>query len=305
MFQALCPERGEHEKDEMRRLVNRLPVTRIKIFIARLLYRLVHLVFRRDQHIITRKGITYEIDLSEGIDLSIFLFGKFQKHVAGNKRLSLRQDAVIFDVGANFGVMTLQYAKLAPLGKVYSFEPTYYAFSKLQRNLQLNPELAERIVAVQSFVSSRTSEEADIKAYASWKVGGVVQDVKHSVHGGIAKPAYGIGAVSIDDFCEKEGIKRLDFIKIDTDGHELEVLKGAEKVIARFRPAIIFEVGLYVMEEKNVDFSDYLKFLGSLGYSLFNSSNLRRIDANNYCKYIPSKGTIDILALFRPPHEDN
>jgi len=285
--------------------IYRLPITRIKIFFGQVLYRLVHVVFRRDQRIITRKGITYEIDLSEGIDLSVFLFGKFQKHVAGNKRLSLREDAVIFDVGANFGVMTLQYAKLAPLGKVYSFEPTHYAFSKLKRNVQLNPELGERIVAVQSFVSSRTSANTDIKAYASWKVGGAIKDVKHSVHGGIAKPAQDIGAVSIDDFCEKEGIKRLDFIKIDTDGHEFEVLKGAEKVIARFRPAIIFEVGLYAMEEKNVDFSDYLNFFGSLDYSLFNSSNLGKIDAHNYRKYIPSKGTIDILALFRPHYEDN
>jgi len=289
----------------MRRLFNRLPITRIKMVVARILYRAVRLVLRRDQRIITRKGIRYEIDLSEGIDLSVFLFGNFQKHVASNKRLSLREDAVIFDVGANFGVMTLQYAKLAPLGKVYSFEPTHYAFSKLKRNLQLNPELGERIVAVQSFISSRTSANTDIKAYASWKVGGTVQDVKHGVHGGIAKPAQGIGAVSIDDFCEKEGIERVDFIKIDTDGHELEVLKGAEKVIARFRPTIIFEVGLYVMEEKNVDFSEYLNFFGFLDYSLFNSSNLRKIDANNYRKYIPSKGTIDILALFRPPYEDN
>ena len=97
----------------------------------------------------------------------------------------------------------------------------------------------------------------------------------------------------MDIFCEEKEIKRLDFIKIDTDGHELEVLKGARKVITKFRPTIIFEAGLYLMEEENINFSDYLKFLGSLDYSLFTSSNLREIDAENYCNYIPSKGTID------------
>ncbi len=289
----------------MRGLINRLPITKIKLFLAGLLYRIVHLIYRRNERIIIRDGIKYEVDLSEGIDLSVFLFGKFQKNVSGNKRLSLPEDAIIFDVGANFGMMTLQYAKLASLGKVYSFEPTHYAFSKLKRNLELNPQLAKRIVAIQSLVSSSTSKETDIKTYASWKVSGDVKGVKHSVHGGIEKSTNGIGAVSLDDFCRENEIRRLDFIKIDTDGHEFEVLKGAQKVIAEFRPTIIFEAGLYVMEERNIVFSDYLEFFCSLDYSLFNSSNLREINATNYHKHIPSKATIDILALFRTSHEDN
>lgn len=280
----------------MKRLINRLPITQIKIFFARILYRVVHLIYREDRRIIVRNGIKYEIDLSEVIDLSMFLSGNFQKHVSQNKRLSLPQDAIIFDVGANSGMMTLQFAKLVPLGKVYSFEPTFYAFSKLKKNLELNPELAERIVAIQSFVSSSKSEEPSIKAYASWKVGGTIKGVKHRVHGGIAKSTDGIGAVSLDDFCKQNEIKRLDFIKIDTDGHELEVLKGAQKVISKFSPIIIFEVGIYVMEERNIDFSDYLKFFDFLNYSLFNSKNLKEINTNNYHKHIPLKGTIDILA---------
>ena len=143
----------------MKRLINRLPLTQIKMFFGKILYRLVHLICHEDKRIIIRNGIKYEIDLSEGIDLSLFLFGNFQKHVSQNKYLSLPQDAVIFDVGANAGIMSLQFATLVPLGKVYSFEPTFYAFSKLEKNLELNPELAKRIVVIQSLVSSSTSEE--------------------------------------------------------------------------------------------------------------------------------------------------
>jgi len=280
----------------MKRLINRLPITKIKIFFGRILYHVVHLIYREDRRIIVRNGIKYEIDLSEGIDLSMFLFGNFQKHVSQNERLSLPQDAIIFDVGANFGTMSLQFAKLVPLGKVYSFEPTFYAFSKFRKNLELNPELVKRIVAIQSFVSSSKSEEPGIKAYASWKVGGTVKGAKHRVHGGIVKSTDGIGAVSLDDFCEQNEIKRLDFVKIDTDGYEFEVLKGAQKAISKFSPIIIFEVGMYVIEERNIDFSDYLKFFDSLNYSLFNSSNLKEINANNFYRYVPLKGTIDILA---------
>jgi FkbM family methyltransferase len=200
-------------------------------------------------------------------------------------------------VGANFGAMTLPFAKLVPLGKVYAFEPTFYAFSKLKKNLELNPELSQRVVPVQSFVSSNTSQGSHLKAYASWKVVSSTEGPRHRIHGGIPKPADGIPAVSLDDFCRQNGIERLDFIKIDTDGHELEVLKGAQKVIDKFKPVIIFEVGIYVMEEANIDFSEYLNFFGFLNYSLFNSTGLKEITENNYYKYIPAKGTIDILAV--------
>ena len=280
-------------------LINRLPITQIKLFLGRMLYRMVHLLFCEDRQIIVRNGIKYEVDLSEGMGLSMFVFGSFQKHVYQNAYLSLPQDAVVFDVGANAGIMTLQFAKRASLGKVYSFEPTFYAYSKFKRNLELNPELAKRVVPIQSFVSSMTSQEHNIKAYASWKVGGAIEGSRHRVHGGVHKSADGIGAVSLDDFCVENKIGRLDFIKIDTDGHEYEVLKGAQKAIAKFKPVIILEVGLYVMEENNIDFYSYLNYFGSLGYSLFTSGNIKKIDAENYRRCIPSKGTIDILAIHR------
>jgi len=178
----------------MRRLINRLPMTRIRIFLGRILYRIVHLVYWTDRRVIIRNGIKYEVDLSEGMDLSTFLFGQFQKHVSHNKYLPLPQDGIIFDIGANSGMMSLQFAKFVPAGKVYSFEPTFYVFSKLKRNMELNPELAKRIVAVQSFVSSSTSQKPDIKAYASWKVGGTVEGVRHRIHGGVGKSAEGGGS---------------------------------------------------------------------------------------------------------------
>jgi FkbM family methyltransferase len=281
----------------MKRLINRLPLTQIKLILGRILYHAVHLICRSDKRTIVRNGITYEIDLSEGIELSVFLFGSFQRHVSRNRYTSLPGDAVIFDVGANSGMISLQFAKLVPQGRVYAFEPTFYAFSKLKRNLELNPGLAKRVVAVQSFVSSSTLEKHDIKAYASWKVAGITDGIKHRIHGGVEKSTEGIGAVSLDDFCEQHKVARLDFMKIDTDGYELEVLKGAGKVISRFSPVIIFETGVYAMNERGLDFSDYIEFFNTRPYSLFNSINLKKINARNYDRYIPLKATIDILAV--------
>ena len=100
------------------------------------------------------------MDLSEGIDLSLFLFGNFQSYVVQNKYFSLEKDAIVFDVGANVGSMSLRFAQGASEGHVYAFEPTDYAFKKLQRNLSLNPKLAERISAVQQFLADEKSSSA-------------------------------------------------------------------------------------------------------------------------------------------------
>ena len=282
----------------MKRLMNQLPLTRIKLFVAGIIYRAIHLLLRKDKRVIKRGGITYEVDLTEAVDLSMFLFGKFQKHVTSNKYVNLPKDAIIVDIGANFGIMSLQYAKLVPAGRVYAFEPSHYAFSRLKRNFVLNPGLSNRIVAVQSFVSSASSKETDMRAYSSWKVAGEAKDRKHSVHGGTVKSAEGVGVVSLDDFCRENKIGRLDFIKIDTEGYEYDALEGARQVIAEFKPAVIFEVGIYAMKERAIEFKQYADFFNSLGYSMYHSKNFKLIDSENYHEHIPSKGTIDILAIY-------
>lgn len=276
---------------------NNFPLTKIKIRIAKILYFFVSMVYGKKTRIITRNNITYEVDLSEGIDLSLFLFGNFQKHVTKSELLNIPKDATIIDIGANFGLMSLPFAQLAPEGKVYSFEPTHYALAKLKRNLSLNPELAKHIEVINSFISAKASENADIKAFSSWKVNNEKAEVMHPTHMGAAKSTEGVGAITLNDFCKKANLNRLDFIKIDTDGHEYEVLQGAAEAIAQYRPQIIFEIGLYVMTEKGIDFSFYSDYFGRLNYRLYDSASKALITLENHKEFIPAKGTIDIIAI--------
>lgn len=281
----------------LRRFIySNFPITKILIGCAKILYFFVTLFYGKKTRIIVRNKITYEVDLSEGINLSLFVFGSFQKHVVKSKLLSIPKDGVIIDVGANFGLMTLPFAQLAPQGKVYSFEPTHYALEKLKRNISLNPELASRITVINSFVSATSGENANIKAFSSWKVNNEKAEVMHPTHLGAAKPTDGVGSITLNDFCRKENISRLDFIKIDTDGHEYEVLKGAEEVIAKYRPDIIFELGLYVMTERGIDFSFYGNYFKKLNYRLYDEASKSLITLENYKKYIPARATIDVIA---------
>src|SRR6266702_564828 len=81
---------------------------------------------------IRRRGIYYDVDLREGIDLSLFLFGSFQRHVTDVIKQLVAPDGVVIDIGANIGTVTLTIAAYLAEGRIYAFEPTDFAFQKLQ-----------------------------------------------------------------------------------------------------------------------------------------------------------------------------
>jgi FkbM family methyltransferase len=274
-----------------------IPITRIKIFGAKVLYKLTTLFVGKQKRVIVRDGVNYDVDLAEGIELSLYLFGKFQSHITNNSFLKIKEDFTIIDIGANVGLMTLQFAKLVPEGNVYSFEPTFYALERLKKNLDLNPELAKRVTVINSFVSEKSDANPNIVAYSSWKVNGERGNSDHPVHLGTPKNSEGVPSISLDDFIEKQGLQRVDFIKIDTDGHEYEVFKGAAKAIAKLKPVIIFEIGLYVMDEKNISFDFYYNYFNDLNYRLVDTKTEKEISLSNYRRYIPKNGSTDLIAI--------
>ncbi|MCS6981548.1 MAG: FkbM family methyltransferase [Flavobacteriales bacterium] len=277
-----------------------IPLTRIKIFLARLLYRLVRLWVGRDRVVVTRQGIRYSLDLREGIDLSVFLFGTFQRHVFRNRLFQWKEDAVVLDVGGNAGFMALQFAMRCPRGRVYSFEPTHYGVRRFRENLALNPLLQSRIELIQAFVAEANSNQPTIKAFASWPLAGNPAGESgpiHAVHLGQALDTQGVPSITLDSWAEKHNFSRVDFIKIDTDGHEWRVLQGARKLIQSFKPVVIFEVGQYVMEEHGIGFDHYLKYFESQGYTLYNSATGKQLTRRNWAQVVPHLGTIDVLAM--------
>jgi FkbM family methyltransferase len=271
--------------------------TKTKIYIARILHALITFFTGSDQRVIVRGGIRYHVDLTEGIDLSLYLFGNFQKHIFCNKYYKEKPDDVILDVGANIGSMTLQFAQKVPQGRVYAFEPTQYALDKLMKNCSLNPILAERITVINTFVSVESAHEPDIQAYSSWKVDSSHCTPVHEIHLGAIMATTGVSAISIDDFVQENKIKRINYIKIDTDGHEYKVLKGSENTIARFKPVIIFEISKYLMVESNTSFQHFFDLFQKFNYQLFDSATDQSVDMTNFEKLISDVGATDLIAV--------
>lgn len=274
--------------------------TEFKLKVANLLYRGLKIFGLSDKKTVRRQGVVYELDLREGIDLSVFLFGGFQKHVYLNKFTKLPDEAVIFDIGANIGSICLPMAQMLPGAIVYAFEPTDFAFTKLESNLKLNPHLQKRVFPIQSFVSEYNNTNSKLVAFASWRIDGDNSELEamHSVHGGIQKTATQ-KQITIDNFVDENNISRLDYIKIDTDGHELFVLRGARKTLSKFRPLIVFEVMNYELSAQGISFADIEEFLAPLDYKMIVSDTEKPITKENADAVVPKRGGVDVVALPR------
>lgn len=267
--------------------------TKFKLFIASVLYKVITFFGISKDRVIKRNGIYYKVDLSEGIDLSIFLFGSFQSHVWKSTKL-LKEPKVIFDIGANIGSISLPFSKKFPNSIVYAFEPTYYAFEKLNENLNLNPELRTRIVPVQVFLSYENKDGKENAVYSSWKIDGSKQD--HPIHGGILQKSTD-KQITLDSFVEKEKIETVDLMKIDVDGFEFDILLGAISTIDRFRPTIIFEFMGHTGESTKAEFEKYIQFFENKKYTLFDSTSKVPLTLQNIESNVPKYGGIDILCL--------
>ena len=193
--------------------------TRDKIKIAGLILKVVKFIqkiFFKGKNLnklcVNRNGINWRLDLSEGIDLSIFLFGNSEKNLNNLKRLLPTEKELTFiDVGANIGSTSMNLAKQFKNSKIYAFEPTHYAFNKFEVNLNLNEELKKRVFPINSLVSNKIIKN---NIYASWKIDEADNQEIHKYHGGISK-LFTNNFTTLDKFVEKREIKNIDFIQMD------------------------------------------------------------------------------------------
>jgi len=147
---------------------------------------------------------------------------------------------VVIDIGSQYGNYTLDACSLG--ARVYAFDPNPKTYGTLKANLELNGFDSHRLFNLGLW--SR-SGELSIKDYAP-----------HSDWEGKFR------ATTLDEWAELHGVNRIDFIKIDTEGAELEILKGGLNSIKRFKPKLLVEVHTFVNESLLPAVEDFLKGLG-------------------------------------------
>ena len=278
--------------------------TRMKIAGARGIYqalRTLGIAAKPGQPVQTkRSGLLWELDLGEGIDFSIYLLGAFERSTVNALQELVKPGYTVLDIGANIGAHTLHLAKsVGPSGRVFAFEPTNYAFGKLTRNLSLNPELQKRVTTAQLLLADEVGRPRQAEIYSSWPLES--GDGRHPKHLGQLQSTSNAGVDTLDHYAQTHGISRVDLIKIDVDGHEYPVLKGARELLARHTPTIVMELSPYVHSEEGSSFDDLIELLRSVGYSLkdLDTGKPLPLDAAHLTRVVPDGAGINVV-LTRP-----
>lgn len=150
------------------------------------------------------------------------------------------EDGIVLDVGAHAGQFAKLFARLAPRGRVYAFEPSDYARGILTQALAAaRARNVEVIPAALSDIGGEAVLRTPVKASGSLGFGiahlGADSGVRETVD-------QAVPLTTLDAFVAERRLERLDFIKADVEGWEARAIAGGLQAIARFRPALWLEV---------------------------------------------------------------
>jgi FkbM family methyltransferase len=166
---------------------------------------------------------THSVDV-----VSVLLLSQYG-YARGSGRVLAEPGDVVLDIGCSFGDAALYFAHLVgPRGRVYAFEFDPESLEVLHTNLELNPQLAGRIEVVKLAAWDRSGES--IPFGQAGRMTRMLPGVT------LAEPS--VRTITIDDFVADAGIDRLRFVKMDVEGAELNVLRGARGTLERFAPKL-------------------------------------------------------------------
>lgn len=173
------------------------------------------------------------LDLSIRMLQEVYWSGLHKEDAAIQRlaRTLLPRDGVFVDVGANIGLHTLAIAAhVAEGGSVVAFEPHPLNHRLLVRNLRQNN--LRHVVA----------ENAGLAEFDTTLIGSAQPGGGNWSLASRGDHHFDVRLMRLDDYWRDHPLPRLDLMKIDVEGAEVRVLRGARQTIARFRPLIVFEV---------------------------------------------------------------
>lgn len=170
----------------------------------------------------------------------------------------------IFDVGANVGQSTKTYVDLFPASRVFCFEPVGQTFHRLQDNTKHNPQVRCFQLA---FYSSRGHGAMWVQDCS--ELNRLVNETETPSEGqqhALEKAEMR----TLDEFCATEKIQHISYLKIDTEGSDLEVLKGGESMLSGQQISLVeVEASMNPQNKQHVPFCELKEYLERHRYYIF------------------------------------
>ncbi len=172
--------------------------------------------------------------------------------------------AVLFDVGAHRGLLSTLFCLANPSAKAMAFEPSSTLVHDADQMRQLN-SLGGRLVLRPVALGAKQGA-----------ISGVIgpEGMLHPLDASVTASAESFDLSTIDDETSTHGIIP-DLLKIDVEGYELEVLRGARELLASRRPVVMLELHLDLLERSGIAPSAIVRELEQYGYEFFTNGGDR------------------------------
>ena len=162
-----------------------------------------------------------------------------------------------FDVGANEGFIATEVLENYPNCNIYCFEPNINTYNKLKI-------LNNKKIATYNFAIGNEIKKVYISNYETSTLNKITNNIE------IGIPSHEVDMITLEEFCLKNKIQKISYLKIDTEGHDLEVLKGAiSKLLSQEIAFIEVEAGMNLKNGKHIYVHEFISFFHNYNYNLF------------------------------------
>jgi FkbM family methyltransferase len=226
-------------------------------------------------------GIKMQLDPYDMVSRRILETGEWEPQSLRAVADHLSTSGTFMDVGAHIGYYSLKAATMVgPNGHVISIEPNPQTVPKLRGNIEASDA---RAVSVWPVACADSESTLQFYAAPESNTGESSLSKENASQEGAATMAYSVRARPLDAIVKEAKLDRVDVIKIDVEGAEFEVLKGAAKTLDDFRPVLIVELVQNQLKAMGTSVDEVTRFLASHGYSVS-----RKVDYTNF-EFVPQR----------------
>jgi FkbM family methyltransferase len=223
---------------------------------------------------VTRHGLRFKLDINDYEDWLLYFHSAVDASLGMIDRLA--DSTLILDVGANIGQTSLVISHRArrPL-RIIAFEPYPETFRKFFDNLALNPGITN-ITAEPLGLGAQEASTMMFKDCVTNSGGNRMVYDRSDNTAGLAE----VRVTTLDRYMETHSPGKVDFLKIDVEGYEYAVLKGAEKVLIEHRPKLFIELDDDNLRKQGASASTVTHLLRDHGYRVVDDHTGRELTAD-------------------------
>ena len=221
----------------------------------------------RQRDVAVRNGIAKGLKFNTGESCPELALGTYEVPIQKIFAQHLKTGDVFYDIGANVGFFSIIAAKLVGEGgKVYAFEPGSENAKSIRYNGELNN--FNQIEVIEKAVSNTSGTGEFLLAKYSGGHALATADAPPDLAGKVT-----VDLVSIDDLIASGQIEPPNFVKIDVEGAELDVLKGMTQTIKTYQPSVIYEVDDGDRAAYERKYQELANFFESFNYQVTQTEN--------------------------------